>query len=1620
MSCVYYYKGHLFENSAALDDFLIEKQEFESKYGDIVFSRGRPFLRTKKIIEEDILPNATRLESLMAEARNRSVSAIYDDDEVLEFRKPYIGVNRFLSGLKPNGQDLLFPEFRLEEEYWPRRVEKWTQPLKSGETIQDRFTEDEINIFFEGKNFEEKKSNAKLLNPEECKQLKKLMQSKWKFQANAGTTLHYVLEQYFSKDQEGKLWGDKNKDELIEHIQNNIKKDIENSGIKWNDNLINDPVINQLLVYADKLKGQFRSKYGDECEFYPELKVSHKLDKLKQGEDIDTLFGIIDLAIIDKKGQVHYFDYKSSPKDYSKFDTAKKRAYTFQLAMYGKLLRKYGLDYRNSDIGILPIQFQGLELLNPDEAHLNPSKAKFGYKDISYPVDINGKIEIQTDIQKDIFGVNTKGEQPVLDVLDDYLTEELIFDAPSENIIESVNDQMAIWFPDYKQFKAKSDEEIKQMLEEVDALTPQDRNGEMIYVYKPKGAYTKEITATTQEELIQKVKKQQDKWEKNKEWMSQTVIKALKTATEEGGSIEDAKQYLQSINTKGIYENSGLANWFVDTLSKYCNGNWEVIEHDALKHFGLIILRNKNNGQQIDIIKMSGSNLYFNPFEHREGKKKSRNTMLTAAFQSDINESSNQNSLMLQGYKGNMELIETMLVLNNIPQLFMGEYSSAVVGDIQVINSFRGEGIAAQNEELIYSFKKLNQLSKLKAKDNISEGIVKFGTAFELATTAFEDAMTPNESFTLKSSQFNSAKSLLDESIDGNIEDKKKAIKDIIFRLESQYEYLKSGLNREQLLNKPEARLYYRMLNALATLNGVTYRQQIKDHDKWLEERTFKGILNRGVSGTYLDNPGNLLSNTLNSVTKLVTQAYQNIRNAMSPKVAQIRRATEELKKDKNYTGLAQLGGNATDMYKNMTKIVGGDLMFTDLKSPELNTTERNYLKLILEIINENRFGGKYSKEQLEALRDSYAPEYYRVPLVIATAESQDSELGIKEGLKERLKRFNPKNALQEMRAAVEGIFEEDNDSYKNAEFLFTMNNRFDRTEGKIKARLDAIREKGAGYFERNLEVLAFKHTYAYESAKQLNEVFPLMKAAMGFLANVGNTVNKTFENDVEYLTNYLKNSVKGQTIQKNENMEQATVLASKLRQVASFMALAFSPVQGLYQTIQGLWQDISLVIRKPDGTQAFTAKNMFDAAKEVYKDLFHFHTEPTKCQLINEWLGINDMDMNLYSDRMRNDQYNKYNFTNLAFKFASRPDYYNRMTIVIAKMKADGIWDALEVKDGQLIYNYKKDKRFEAFSNGQTSNPNYKNQQALYYTMAQQFVKEGVINPDGSKFEIGQPLPYAWTNQEAESIKSLCDLIYGYYSHEKKSLIHATFLGSLYMQMKTYWSGKKNQYLAPGGVRIQGKWEQAKDSEGNLLYYQKNEDGTINYNEPPTKENTGYAFYQWKGQWQEGIILTMANIFRNGISREGIQAGWQDTWNNEDENIATIRRANIKQFGTDLTIYGLIGLLFAGFFMADWDKELQKDAKDSGKLSDVIKATAIHVSRISLGQSADDFNWWSTIGNPAVNWSPFSFTQFVNIGKRTSNLIMGDHDFYNGVIKSFAVGRQMQPLMGYINPFKD
>lgn len=1616
MSCIYTYKGHTFNSEAELDDFIIEKLGYESKFGDAVFSKSTNFLRTKDIIENQIIKDAEKKHLQMEIWRAKRKASFIDDEELLDFPKPYIGVTRLLTKIR-RGENRILAEF-IADNYWDKRNESWTKPLKEDEKIEDRFSADELEIFF-------KDETPHLLNSDECKQLRNLMTKKWEFQAAAGTAIHYVLQQYFTKNGDTIL-GDSPRSEIFDTIKSKIDRELSDQmgDSKYRDfdgNLFNDKIINDALDYADELKVKLRKLHGDKCEFYPELSVQSKMATTVADEP-DTVLGIIDLLVVDEKGQVNLYDYKTSPKPYDKFDSAKRLAYQYQLAMYGKLLKKYGLEYRKANISILPLQFENLELSNRDEALLDPKKAKFTYTGV-HPSLRN----FETDTKNKIFEVTPSGSEKILEVLDDYLPEEITYDVASEDLISEVTEQLKIWCPDYSKYKAKSEIEIHDMLEEGGYLKPVEREGKQLFIYQAKGAYSKEIIATSPEELISKVLKQQQRNEQQAQNFAGIVTNALEYGMKH--MTKDIGKYLESIDSKSLTDKTALAKWFVEKLGIYCNGNWEIAKIPSINTLGIIALKNKKTNQ-IDIVKLSGANLYYNPFEYetKNGKRiKKRNHLMSYAFQSDIAETSDSNSLMLEGYKGNIEIMEVMLALNNIPSLFEGE-SGAVIGNIQIMNPFQGNGISAPNEQILYTFKKMCQLSPLKARNNVLEGNVKLGTTFDIGLNSFNEAMEEGSEYEINNEEFNSAKTELDTAIEhGDKEEKMDAILKILDKLEKAHHDLAAGkLTREMLLTKPYARFYNELLQAYRYLNGINLKQQIKDHDKWSEERSLKGIALNGSSGTWLDNPGNMLSDTLNTVAKLVTQAYQNIRNSMGTKVSKLRNATEELKKEKGFTGIAQGFGNATNMYENMTEVIGGDLLFTDLRSDKLSNAERKYLKLILEMINENRFGGIKSKKELESMRDSHDLEYYRVPLCMATAESRDSVIGLQKGLKERLKRMTPSNAIAEIKARVDGMFlEEDERSWNNAEELFKVNNRFNRSEKDIDYRLKAIEKNGAGYFERNLEVLTMKHCFAYSSAKELNKVFPIIKASMAYLSAAGNTVNKTFVKDEEYLEGYLKNSIKGQPLEENEKMQEATAVASKIKQIASFMALAFSPVQGMYQTIQGLWQDISLILRKPDGTNAFTWSNMWSAAKEVYSDMRHFSDTPTKCQLINEWLGVNDMDMNIYADRMRTDQHNKYNFVNFAFKFASRPDYYNRMTIIVAKMKEDGIWDALDVKDGQLVYDFKKDKRFLAYANGETTNPKYNDQRALYHAIAQQFITEGVVYPDGSPFQLSKdptkptPLPYAWTNQEGESIKALCDLIYGYYSHEKKSLIHATFLGSLYMQMKTYWSGKKNQYLAPGGVRIQGKWEQAIDAtSGKPVYYQVDSNGMIDYDAPLTTDVTNAPFYQWKGQFQEGVIVTLSQIFRNGVlSKDALKNGLNEVWNNEDANIRTIRRANIKQFGFDMLFYGLISIGIAGLLLADWDKELQKEAKETNDLSDAIKATLAHLTRLSFGQSADDLNWWQSIGNPAVNWSPFSITQFTGVSKRFWNVLMNDPTFYDGITKSFAVGKQMKPIVEWLDP---
>jgi len=180
-------------------------------------------------------------------------------------------------------------------------------------------------------------------------------------------------------------------------------------------------------------------------------------------------------------------------------------------------------------------------------------------------------------------------------------------------------------------------------------------------------------------------------------------------------------------------------------------------------------------------------------------------------------------------------------------------------------------------------------------------------------------------------------------------------------------------------------------------------------------------------------------------------------------------------------------------------------------------------------------------------------------------------------------------------------------------------------------------------------------------------------------------------------------------------------------------------------------------------------------------------------------------------------------------------------------------------------------------------------------------------------------PLPRAYTVREAESIKSMADLVYGYYSHEKKSLIQSTTVGALFMQMNTYWSSKKNQYMAPGGIRMLGRWEQLQEvnqDTGEMELFYEDENGC-----PTTDKSSGIPYIVWRGQYQEGILVTLSKILETAKG----DGGWAALFNplkihnarvklmeEADLNMRTAYRNNIRQFWIDLLAYLILGMFIS------------------------------------------------------------------------------------------------------------
>ena len=1619
MSCKYIYKNsRVFNSELELDNFLISNKNAIKRYKDLVFDRTTSQMKSLDNLHNTHTEKIQRLKELGQSYRQAHLPKFgFDDIDYSDSTNPYIGVTQMLQDIRieKNGiQKRLFPEF-MEEDfeengetkkgYWSRKFEEWGKV-----TNLESLSDDDKECLFD-KNSEGQYIYTPLTQ-EVMNKAKQRYREKWRFQKIQGLAIHEMFNKFYENDEINKSIRryptDRVEEALRKKLQN-VKLTVSEEGEPYKEeyffDIMSEENFKDMVKNVLAFNNWVTKNCGYDSIFLPEFEITSTAIN-NAGVEV-PIIGRIDLLVLDKDNNFQIFDYKVSPKEYGtdEYNDAKTRTFRYQFASYRRMLQRAGTPFGPmSKTYIVPLQMNNLKM---------SEDGSWAYENTKL---YNGIVE------------NLTASISQLDI-EDNLQRFLPFDRKvaikdSGNTLTKVDEFVKKSFPVFRDFQDNSLESIHKELSESKYKPLEKKNANGKY---ETSIYGKKIVATTPEELVKACKNH---------------IDAIANA--QGATHDNIKaSFISSIkNNEGIFAYDGkisgrknkiMQNWLSGQLGHYCTENWTVLTSEEfpgieqLEALNIIAIQNRFT-KVVDFIKISNKRIY------EKIRLRGQNNLL-GTYLTDQQLKSIPKELALDSCQGNIELMEIMAALNTIPSMF----DNAIIGNISVINPYFEQKITTNNKQLLYNFNQLQTLGNLGENNfsiNGETNKILMASTAELIRQRFNSVFTEMErsGYSGNLGNFKKFKSIVSEwdSFMRNPVILREKLLALSRQLENEFNL--TGPIKE-LNTTPEYQIYQDIQTAIAEIDGFDFKQQLDGHDAYISN--FKSILTEGWDSLMLDNPGNQQSQILNVVANTNTIAYQNTRDDVNRFMSELNPLLDNLKKSKSFSMVDTIQGEAI-YFKNLTEIIGEpgeqNLVFKDPydKGNDLTEEERQFLIFALDIINKNR---GYEIDD---------PRYYDVPLMLGGMDSKTIDKTFIEVIKDKFRVLNPKYILNKLKQLKDKAFNYTPEKSQQKGITWEMANTFDAGEDAYTREQMLNGEGGVSKFERNVETILLSHFYAATLKNNMDKMFPTMKAAMMHLLTSRlnrNDANSKIESDIKYMEEYITAKIFNESITEYKDIEK---INKKIMGVASKLALGFNPHQ-LYQILDGIWKDCSLIWRNVyGGNVPYTKENMKDAFFTVYKDLFT--DKKSVAALINQIYAVNDMDMNVYINRVKSDQKD---FDNLLFKFASRPDFYNRMTMIVARMMYDGSYNAHKSVDGKLIYDWKQDSRFSLYANdpkgeniSSDQRKKWQEQKSLYIAMVRQFITEQTTTENGQIFYVDdfndpKPLPRAYTTKQIEAMKSETDKIYGYYAHEKKSLFQSTLLGGLLMQMNTYWSSKKNQYLGKSGVYLQGDFEHyqqpvrdengqiVKDSSGNTLYEKWYE--VVDENDTPTgiyipesqiEDKKVIPFMVWKGQFEEGIVVTLGKCLKEiWKGDETGQRGWnhmiQAIWKNEDLGIRRMYRNNIVQFLHDIWMWMIIGILTNLIMIPavnDWKKKADKRS-----FGEAMLATCASEAVNMLKSSGEDFDMIHSIGNRGMNWTPFAIQTMDRTLTRFGNVIQGKTDLYDATVKTLAVGRTTEPIWDYV-----
>lgn len=1296
-----------------------------------------------------------------------------------------------------------------------------------------------------------------------------------------------------------------------------------------------DKVSNTLKDKA-VLQGMFSSLRSQYLKNVTGKKVFNNVN-FKSTINGHDIYGHIDYLTIDSNGTVEIYLYKISTVSRRYWPEVKLDKYKYQMVFLKQMLSDNGVNVKNMRMNIIPIY------LNYDQDYKRVTKTK---TDNNVELSTRGNYQYALQNQENVVKrfISGKANSFTLD---------------NNDILSQAQQDCNKIFPD---LSMRMDAIIGSVAGYIqDALDGSSSDIQIKKIDQPDCMY--EVTVGSGEKKVtHKIT------DKTRPIRNQQIIDIVKkyidqSDDEKGYAAEKLRSDIQSIYHNGKRNISTTNQNFIATvLSKYMyfhmEGDQKVYDWELLNDLsGCNILIFHNTKTDVyDFVMLSAID-----FNTRIGNNIKNNILSQLGYY-------NSEYTALEGNYGNIELVRLMTFINHFGSKISSQKDGKVNFGEMIVLSPKNYGQHLTQNIGVFKKRYFNDIvDKVNAKMSPDQRIKD-----ELENTEVFDFIDPIEHLllTYKTAIETYSSNLViqnlgfDELKDVDVE---KANAEYL--LEILQDIQKQLIDKDPSAQDPQKynpnsiihKLYYETSKAINYITGriPQYRVHVSNIETTFLTATAQSDPNIGIIVEHLQT----VNNSINE--DFLDYAEKNIQHQF-----------DTFKKAKGYTNLENITiGNQVKIYKNLYEIDPhtGE-MTMNFKNPydmtnDLTADERTILKHFLyqtaNIITEGKFKQKGYKETDDVKIKEYIkdhPEYLWVPLERASrATARKSVKSIIHRIQNNAKRyFKGATSFDEFVNQItqeERAYMEERENGDSSIYHLRLHNPFGVSVGIGRSKIDRqkiaqkraamIKKYGPDYFEINLENLLIDFYSRQITAIKYNQFLIASKAFILELSLMAGN-NQALESEKQYWEKYIKQNIFQRLPMSKE--EQAIIGAvTPIKQAVSHLLVGGNIISFFRDLFEGAQQNFLRSMIKFN-----TQLDPKYIAKAYSYVTTHQNGSAMAVNLLSKLClryRLTNMDVSKVAERAKTNRNGIMNFENALYATLKTPDFINRMTLFVAQCMQDGCWDAFSLtEDGELKYDWRKDKRFEAYANNDMSDiKKYNEAKGLYYSLIRAYNNE---HPD-QRLELSGDLPTPYTNAQMASLRAQADNVYGSYDKSTRASYEGCSLGIMFGMFTTWMNGIVNNYLAQAhtGVLSTTQRVQEKDEYGKLLYMK--DDGTLT-----TDPNEGVPLYKDTPYIVQGIVptvITLIDLFRNS--------------ENKMQDIKTYlaanphERANIKKFISDLIFMLLFYSIFK-FAVTPAYADYKKRMKDMPALQNMLTEVLYKSSSRSWDQYKGLLNIVDYIGN--------------------------------------------------------